>query len=162
MGRPNSDHTFSSRHRSTGLWESVVKLTEITLSVWLGPGLRGVSKLGGAAGPGRRVRVKRITHGYDKWRMEFNGYAWLPWWMKSWIMQRYDGWISMYKINGYLFRLCLDIHGYVWIQQITNWICKWLEHGYTVWIWMYLRWRSHLNTHGYAKWNMDMNGYLDG
>jgi hypothetical protein len=32
-------------------WESVVTLTEITLSVWLGPGLGGVSKLGGAAGP---------------------------------------------------------------------------------------------------------------
>jgi hypothetical protein len=32
------------------------------------------------------------------------------------IMQRYDRWISMYMINGYLFRLKLDIKGYVWIQ----------------------------------------------
>jgi hypothetical protein len=27
---------------------------------------------------------------------------------------------------------------------------------------VYLRWRSHLNTHGNAKWNMDMYGYLEG
>ncbi len=77
-------------------------------------------------------------------------------------MQRYEGWISMYMINGYLIRLRLGINGYVWIQQITIWICKWLEHGYTVWMNVYLRWRSHLNTHGYAKWKMDMYGYLDG
>jgi hypothetical protein len=81
-------------------------------------------------------------------------------------MQRYDGWISMYMINGYLFRLVLNINGHIWIQQITIWICKWLAHGYTVWIimdmYVYLRWRSLLDIHGYAKWKMDMNGCLDG
>jgi hypothetical protein len=40
----------------------------------------------------------------------------------------------MNMINGYLIRLRQDVNGYVWIQQITIWICKWLEHGYTVWI----------------------------
>ncbi len=46
----------------------------------------------------------------------------------------YDGWTSMYMTNGYLIRLRRDIHGYVWIQHMTIWICKWLVHGYTVWI----------------------------
>jgi hypothetical protein len=32
-------------------------------------------------------------------------------------------------INGYLFRLRLDIDGYAWMQQITVKICKRLEHG---------------------------------
>jgi hypothetical protein len=32
------------------------------------------------------------------------------------------------------FDLRLDIDGYVWIQQISIWIYKWLVHGYTVWI----------------------------
>ena len=96
-----------------------------------------------------------------------HGYEWISLWITSWIMQRYDGWISMNMINGYLIRLRQDMNGYVWIQQITIWICKWLVHGYTVWtrssIDVYLRWISHLNTHGYVKWNMDsMNGYLYG
>ena len=72
----------------------------------------------------------------------------------------------MNMINGYLIRLRLDINGYVWIQQITIWICQTLSVVST-WIYfmdinVYLRWISHLNIHGYAKWKMDMNGYLDG
>ena len=63
-----------------------------------------------------------------------HGYEWISLWITSWIMQRYDGWISMNMINGYLIRLRLDINGYLGIQQITSWKCKWLVHGYTVWI----------------------------
>jgi hypothetical protein len=59
----------------------------------------------------------------------------------------------MYMINGYLFRLVLDTNGYVWMQQITIF---WMDILYDMSV--YLRWKSHLNTHGYAKWNMDMNG----
>jgi hypothetical protein len=52
--------------------------------------------------------------------------------------EQYDGWIFMCMINGNLFRLVLDIDGYIWIQRIIIWICQWLEHGYTVWICMYI------------------------
>ncbi len=49
-----------------------------------------------------------------------NRYEWIPEWITAWIMQRYDRWISMNMINGYLIRLRLDINGYQWICLDTT------------------------------------------
>jgi hypothetical protein len=43
------------------------------------------------------------------------------------------------------------------MQGVRTWInCQCMD------IYVYLRWRSHLDIHGYAKWIMDTYGYLDG
>jgi hypothetical protein len=57
-----------------------------------------------------------------------NGHEWIMDTMMDEIMDNAeihdDGWISMYMIHGYLFRLVLDVNGYVWIHQRTILICK--------------------------------------
>ncbi len=69
----------------------------------------------------------------------------------------YDKWISVWIDSGYEWIYMVKKDNYMDMQVVSTWI-----YSGCLDIPAYQRWRSHLNIHGYAKWNMDINGYLDG